>query len=227
MINWEKYEGYREVTAYPSEFSEDRFEITSLWQAAEKAEILFRGWPFIYVDRVKSDTYIVGDGIRTMVELTDIRRYEFWEMWELKQSGLFFHKSLMDEETSPRAVEMGKVLSFELTVYHVSEAIGSLWRLYTELGIPDKELLTIKFTYKGVNGRQLVTLDPSRIGFRGRYDCRSEEVSRERSLPLDVWRSSEVNLATEISRELFQCFQWIDPDNKPTIKKLVSELLAR
>ena len=184
MIDWKKYEGYREVTAYPSpsEFSKDQFEITALWKAAEKAEILFRGWPFIYVDRNRNDTYVIKDGIRTVVETTDVRRYEHWEMWELKQSGLFFHRSLMDEETFPRAAEMNKVLSFEMTVYHISEAIGSLWRLYAELGVPDKELLTIKFTYKGVEGRHLVTLDPLRGGFRGRYDCRIPEISRERSI---------------------------------------------
>ena len=225
MIDWGKYEGYREVTAYPSEFLEDRFEITALWKAAEKAEVLFRGWPFIYVDRNKSDTYVIDDGLRTIVELGNIRQHDYWETWELKKSGLFLHKSLMDEETYPKAVELGRVLSFEMTVYHVSEAIGSLWRLYTELKVPDKEELTINFTYRGVDGRHLVTLAPGRVGFMGRYECRSKEVSKKRALPLEVWRSSEVDIATEISSEIFQCFQWIEP-NKTEIRKLASNLLA-
>lgn len=226
MVNWDKYEGYREVTAYPSEFSGRRFEIPLLWKAVEKAEILFRGWPFIYVDRDKKDTYVVGDSIQTIVELTGIRPYEQWEMWQLKQSGLFFHRSLMDEETYAPAVKMGKVLSFEMTVYHVSEAIGSLWRLYAELGVPDKENVTIKFIYKGVEGRQLATLQPMRMGFRGSYDCHSQEVTVERILPLETWRSSDVDIATEISCEIFQQFQWIEP-NKSEIGKLVSNLLAK
>jgi len=226
MVDWQKYEGYREVTAYPADFSENRFEIEALWKAAEKAEILYRGWPFIFFDRNKGQTYVIDDGIETVVDLTQVRRHECFEMWKLRQSGLFFHRALMDEETHPRAVEQGKVLSLELTVYHISEAIGSLWHLYTELGVPDDELLTISFTYKGVKGRNLVVLSPTRMGFMGPQICRSSQISRERCLPLGEWRASEVDIASEISGEIFQQFQWIEP-NFSSIRELASKLLAK
>lgn len=226
MIDWEKYEGYREVTAYPEYFSENRFGIDILWKAAEKAEILYRGWPFIFVDRDRKETYVIDDSIETLVDLTRLRRHEYFEMWKLRQSGLFLHRALMDEETLPGAVEQGKVLSFELTVYHVSEAIGSLWHLYSELGVPDDELLTISFTYKGVKERNLVVLSPSRMGFLRPLICRSTQISRERCLPLAEWRASEVEIACEISSEIFQQFQWIEP-NLSTVRELASELLAK
>lgn len=225
-IDWQKYEGYREVTAYPADFSERRFEIEMLWKAAEKAEILYRGWPFIFVDPNKQETYVVDDSIETVVDLTQVRKFEYFEVWKLRQSGLFFHRALMVEETWSRATEKGKVLDLELTVYHVSEAIGSLWHLYGELGVPDNEVLTINFTYKGVKDRNLVILNPERLGFRGPQVCRSPQISVGRSLPLQEWRASEVDIAVEISAEIFVQFQWIQP-NLSLIRGLASELLGK
>lgn len=226
MVDWEKHEGYREVIAYPAEFSENRFGIEMLWKAVQKAEILYRGWPFIFVDSDRKETCVIDDGIETVVDTTQVRGYEYFETWKLKRSGLFFHRALMDEETYPPAVQQGKVLGFEPTVYHISEAIGSLWHLYTELGIPDDELLTIQFTYTGVKDRNLVVLSPSRGGFMGSQICRSSQISRERSLPLAEWRASEVDIATEISSEIFQQFQWIEP-NLSSIREMASKILAK
>jgi hypothetical protein len=226
LVDWQKYEGYREVTAYPADFSETRFGIQALWKAVEKAEILYRGWPFIYVDHNKEQTYVIDDSIETMVDLTQIKQHEYFEMWKIKQSGLFFHRALMDEETLPRAIAQGKILSLELTVYHVSEAIGSLWHLYSELGVPDNEILTINFVYKGVKDRNLVILGPERMGFMRPQICHSPQISRERSLPLGDWRASEVDIAVEISAEIFHQFQWIEP-NLNSIRELASKLLAK
>jgi len=226
MVNWQKYEGYREVTAFPAHFNKSRFEIADLWKAVDKAEILYRGWPFIYVDRNRQDTYIVEDSIETVIDLTTVRRHEYFETWKLNRSGLFYHRALMDEETYPKATEQGKVLGFELTVYHISEAIGSLWHLYRELGVPDDEVITINFAFLGVKDRNLVVLSPSRAGFMSRQVCRSPQISVERQLPLEEWRASEVDIAVETSVEVFQQFQWIEP-NLNSIRTLASELLAK
>jgi hypothetical protein len=226
MFDWEKYEGYREVTAYPANFSDTRFGIELLWKAVEKAEILYRGWPFIFVDRNKEQTYVINDSIQSVVDLTNIKQHEYFEMWTLKQSGLFLHRALMDEETLPRAKARGKVLGLELTVLHVSEAIGSLWHLYDDLGVPDKEIVTIKFIYTGVKDRNLVLLSPERLGFMGPQVCRSLEISKERSLPLEEWRASEVEIAVGICADIFRQFQWIEP-NLNTIRELASKLLAK
>lgn len=225
MVDWQKYEGYREVIAHPADFLENRFAIDMLWKAAQKAEILYRGWPFIFVDPSQKQTLVIEDGIETEVDITRVRGYEYFEMWKLKRSGLFFHRALMDEEAYAPAIQQGRVLDLDLTVYHISEAIGSLWHLYSELGVPDDELLTISFTYKGVKDRNLVVLSPKRAGFMGPRICRSSEIPLERSLPLGEWRASEVDIASEISSEIFQQFQWIQP-NLPSIRNLASKILG-
>lgn len=226
MIDWQKYKSYREVTAYPEHFNDRRFEIKELCEATKKSDILYRGWPFIYFDNNLKDTNVIKDAIETIIDLSDIRGYEQFETWKIKRSGLFFHRALMDEETSPRAKNLGKVLDFDLTIWHISEAIGSLWHLYDALNVPDKEYITFNFTYTDVDNRKLVVLNPERVGFMMEQICYSPSISIERRLPLGEWRASDVDISTEISSEFFQNFQVIEP-NLPAIKKLVSKILAK
>jgi hypothetical protein len=56
--------------------------------------------------------------------------------------------------------------------------------------------------------------------------CHSSEISLEHSLPLGEWRASEVDIASEISSEIFQQFQWIEP-NLPSIRDLASKVLGK
>ena len=225
MLDWTKYEGRREVVAYPAKFSETRFGIPALWEAVSKAEILYRGWPFIYVDRNR-DTRVVDDGLQTEVTLTHIRGHEYFETWRLLRSGLFFHRAVMDEDAYPPLAREGKVLGLETTVYHISEAIGSLWHLYAALGVADTEFVTMTFTYDGVQGRDLRIVSPSRAGFIGKQTCFVPKITCERGLPLGDWRASEVDLATDVCVEIFQQFQWIQP-NLTSIRELASGLLGK
>ena len=60
----------------------------------------------------------------------------------------------------------------------------------------------------------------------GAQVCRSSQISLQRSLPLGEWRASEVDIASEISSEIFQQFQWIQP-NLSSIRELASKTLAK
>lgn len=224
MLDWKRYQGRREVIAHPEGFSEKRFGVAALRDAASKAQILYRGWPFIYFD--SSDTKVLGDGLLTEVDLARVRGHDYFEAWRLLSSGLFYHRALMDEDTYPPIASQGKVLGFEMTIYHVSEAIGSLWHLYTALGVADTERVTMVFCYLGMKDRDLRVTSPRRAGFSGRQTCHSPSVKCERSLPLGEWRASEVDLATEVSVSVFEQCQWIQPDVAP-IRELASGLLAR
>jgi hypothetical protein len=225
-IDWNKYEGYREVTAFPSVYAKDRFNLPDMRRAMQKAEVLFRGWPFINLSHRPEETFVAGDNIVTQVDITSITGYDSYEFLALKQSGLFFHRRLMYEESYDKAKAKGKVLDIVGTVYHVSEAIASLWRLYEALAVPDDEILTIQFNYRGLKDRELVILDPGRMPPPAGYICRISEYSVVRNLTISTWRSSDADLATEISCDIFNQFQWLDP-NPEIIKKMVSKLLAK
>lgn len=230
MIDWGKYAAYREVTAYPTEFSKERFEMSALRRAAEKASVLFRGWPFLHVDRNTERTYVIGDMIETVVDLTWIAGYECFEMWQLRQSGLLFHRRLMREVTYPPALQRGKVLDITQSLYHLAEAVGSLWRLYEQLGVPGDEEVSIEFRYTDLQGRRLTYLDPERDFFfdpmHEGHICHTPEIVRARRLPLAEWRAADGDIATEVACEIFQQFQWLDvrPD---VFEKQIREFLAK
>ena len=226
-ITWEKYEGYREVTAYPEAFHDERFGIDALRSAARRAEVLFRGWPFIFVDDRKGLTTVIGDSLETTIDLTDIRTHEHFETWQLRMSGLFFHRTLMDEETYPPALQRGKMLDYIATIYHVSEAVGSLWRLYEALDVPDDEMITMEFRYTGTAERRLTSWDPFReIFFRNSYVCKTDTVERRKRISLGLWRATDWSVAAEVCCEIFQQFQWVDP-NRDQINDLAREFLSK
>lgn len=223
-IPWDQYSAYREVTAHPKVFDKEQFTLDTLLKAARESEVLFRGWPFIFFD--ERFTRARGNRVETIVDVSDIRGHDHFETWQLWQSGLFFHRALMDEETYPKAVSRGKIIDFVMTVYHISEAIGSLWRLYAALGVEDSEVISIEFRYTDTNGRRVDTLDLNRAPIRTIHPCADDEVVRRREAPLATWRASDAEIAAQIAGEMLQRFGWIEP-NQPTISKITHEFLAK
>ena len=211
-IPWDEYDAYREVVARPAQFGEERFPLDTLWDASRRSQILFRGWPFIFFDDRYTKRY--NKRVETVVDITELRPYAAFERWELHQSGLFFHKQLMDEETYEPYRSQGRIIGFETTVYHISEAIGSLWRLYVALGMPEDETLSIDFRYTGAKGRRVQTLDIGRGHIFTDQGCMEEVVERRRVAPLSIWRATDADIAAEIVAEVFHRFGWISA-NKP------------
>ncbi len=221
MIPWNEYEGYREVTAYPATFDAKRFGRDALRDAATKAMVMFRGWPFIAVldkSKVTDGTLVVGDGIETTIDRNRMGGNLHFEFWRLRQSGLFFHKSLMDEETYEAALKRGKMLDYTATVYHVSEAIGSLWRLYEALGVPDDEVINIEFRYTGMDGRHLGTWEPRDLFFSKEYICRSSAVDQRKAMSLGLWRAADAEHATDVCLQIFHEMQWLDADRDQIVR---------
>ena len=223
-ILWDEYDAYREVIAHPAQFDEARFSLDTLWHVARRSQFLFRGWPFIFFDDRFTKRY--NNRVETVVDVTGLRPYAHFERWELHQSGLFLHKELMDEETYEPARSQGKIIGFEMTVYHISEAIGSLWRLYGALGMPEDETLSIEFRYTDAKGRRVQVLDFGRGHIRGDQECMEEVVERRRLAPLSIWRATDADIAAEIAAEVFHRFGWISAD-KDVIRKITSDFLAK
>ena len=223
-IPWDKYTAYREVTAHPTVFSEERFDPDVLRKAARQAEVLFRGWPFIFFD--ERFMRLRANRIEAIIDVSGTRGHDSFETWQLWQSGLFFHRALMDEETYEAATKRGKIVDFAMTVYHISEAIGSLWRLYAALEIEDSEVISIEFRYTGAKGRRVDTLDLNRAPIPFVHPCADDEVTRKRETSLGTWRASDAEIAAEIAIEVLQRFGWMEP-NRAEISKITHEFLAK
>lgn len=198
-------------------------------EAARTAMVMFRGWPFIAVldkSKVTEGTQVVGDSLETIVERNRMGGNLHFELWRLRRSGLLFHKSLMDEETYEAAVERGKMLDYTATIYHVSEAVGSLWRLYEALGVPDDESIAIEFRYSGMEGRYLGSWDPRRRFFTTDYVCHSPVVEHTKSMSLGLWRATDAEHAADICLEIFHDMQWLDAD-RDQIARVATDFLSR
>ena len=224
-LPWHKYQAYREVIAHPDSFQGERFSLAQLKQAARNSEILFRGWPFIYVPDTGFELH--DKSVPAEINLRELWEHDYFERWELHQSGLFFHRALMGEASRPAAIERGKVLDFTTTIYHISEAIGSIWHLYMALGVPDDEYITITFRYTDMAGRSFAILDRSRGGTRRHYSPSGDKViERSRRLLLASWRSADADIARDIAIEVFERAGWEQPSTD-AVHQISHEFLAR
>lgn len=220
-IDWSKYQAIRRVSAFPSIPNEKRFTIQQLREAASRAEVLFRGRPFIAVRHFDSHggavPHNVDDGIEIIINEPEIDT-PYIEQWNLLMSGAFLHRIVMRELFDPRA-KGERVLNPIETMYHVAEAIGSLWRLYEALAVPDEEEVTIEFAYEDTEERELKVLDPARVPFDRRSLCYATLVEVSRTQPLYLWRASDAQSAAEICLEIFQQFQW-----EPSLRQIEDEI---
>ncbi|HLC30061.1 MAG TPA: hypothetical protein VJM51_04705 [Dehalococcoidia bacterium] len=217
-IDWAKYQAVRKTTSYPTVFDEKRFTIQQLREAASRAEVLFRGWPFIYYNYDPDATHIIGDGLETVVNQESRKAEPIIEQWNLLRSGAFLHRVVMRELHDPRA-KGERVLNPIETMYHVAEAISSLWRLYEALAVPGEEAVTIEFVYEDTKERELKVLDPSRLPLHRRSLCYATQVEVSRTLPLQIWRASDAQITAEICVEIFPQFQW-----EPSLRQIEDEI---
>lgn len=218
-IDWSKYKAVRRTSAFPisSEFNKKRFSIPQLREAASRAKVLFRGRQFISPD--PDLTHTIGDGLEMIYNPEGYPRVE---QWNLLQSGAFLHRITMYEvyDWKQRKPRDKRVIDTMETIYHVAEVVGSLWRLYEALNVPAEENVTIEFVYEDTKERELVVLDPRRDLLPGRL-CYSSEVEVSRTLPLQIWRATDVRTSAEICLDIFQQFQW-----EPSMQHLEEEIRA-
>ncbi len=227
-IPWEQYNAQRITRAFPAKYEEGRFSLTQLHDAARQGEVWFRGWPFLHYDTAREETATFGKAI-TSVHY-DARLGEqvppFIEEWKLHRSGAILHRTVMRECYDSRKSH-GRILGVIETMFHVSEAIGSLWRLYAALGVPEDEVVTIEFSYTDTSQRTLWETFESRHAIlppRG-LTCHTESVDTTYREALAVWRGSDVDIATEVSREIFQQFQWDPP--REWLREIITPFLGR
>lgn len=137
---------------------------------------------------------------------------------DLFRSGLVRHGTVMREQMDPHG-EGERLLDTTETIYHVAEAIGSLWRLYYALGVPEEEGVTIEFTYEDTKQRELVDLNQNRIGLPRGLVCDSPKIDVSETYPLYLWRASDAQISAEICLEIFQPFHW-----KPSRRRIEDEI---
>lgn len=233
------YIGYREVTFYPmSSFDDKRFGIPKLKEALKQASVNFKGWPFVFVSSDSKELYFIQDGIESLVAFTDFNSNDRMDFWRLYSSGLFYHRTLMWEESQdrkkrPKMIDInyihskehkGSTIDFIALTFYIAEAINSLTLLYSALGM-NEEPITTRFRVTGTDNRMLTSSDTSRK-LSMDYIARIPEIVEERTFSLNEWKAGIVDLSVDVIKSICLKFNWDNP-SVSVFRKDIEKLFSR
>jgi hypothetical protein len=218
--------GYFEASFFPKLFEESRFSFEQLWAAAERGNVDFRGWPFLYIHPSTPErTYAIQDGLETFVQTKDFGGDDLVDFWCLQQSGFFYQRTAMRPDSlSHRDGSTRCVMDFRAAALYVAEAIHCLTRLYDGLLNGDDEV-SLSLGLLGTNDRVLIS-SGSFMPPWAEYTCRMPELIIERSRPVADWQAGIVDHAVEIAKDIYQRFNWLNP-NLEAARSAIQKMFAR
>ncbi len=219
------YSGYREAAFYPTRFEANRFSLEEVRAAAKRASVDFRGWPFLFVSRQLDETYTIQDGLESLVECPDFNGNDRVDFWQLHQSGFFYQRVLMWEESYQRKQGQPPAMDVGAMAMYAAEAIHCLTKLYEGL-VDDTDQVRFCLRVLGTNGRQLKTFDPGKGSLSRAYISKVPEIRFDRVLPLVEWRAAIVENAVAICKEMFLRFNWEQP-NLGATREIIQKMFAR
>jgi hypothetical protein len=217
------YTFFVETVFQPATFDLYRFKSNVLTSAAQRAEVSFTGWPFIFIDDNRQDRFSsTDDGIEVTIERQNLLNLDCFDFWRLNESGLFYKKEL----TAMSGSEPPSV-SAQDTVRYFAEAIYCMTRLYEGL-LDDSEYMSFRATFLGTRNRALVWTDHgSPLGiYRSNYIANRPSLEVSASLPLAEWRAGNVDHAISMATELMNGFG-LEKPNEEQMRTQISNLFER
>lgn len=204
--------GYFEVSFIPEQFDASRFAIEILRVAAERAQVTYTGWPFLYFDREQMKrTYVIQDGWETLIQDTAWGGDFLVDFWRWQQSGLFYYRTALRPSDTQSARGRMPVADVKFLAIYIAQAIDCLTRLYDGL-FEDSEYVSINLRILNTDGRRLVNSEPDAMPLWGPYICRIPEILVERRFPLAEWRAAVIEHAVAITNEVYVRFNWTRPN---------------
>jgi hypothetical protein len=175
-----------------------------------RPSVNFKGWPFLVIDRNRSDwTYAIHDGLETFIQTTDFGGDDLMDFWRLLQSGFFYHRTTMRPSAQGGGTGLRYIVGFDQTAIFVAEAIHCLTRLYE--GLLDDDDDGVVFVASLVNTKDRLLHFPN-----SRYPVentsRIPEIVVERRRALADWRAAAVDYALDVLSEIYQRFNWVSPE---------------
>jgi len=204
--------GYFEAWFTPERFDGSRFTLDTLRAAAERAQVTYTGWPFLYFDTEQMRrTYVIQDGWETFIQDRDFGGFYMMDFWRLQQSGLFYYRTLL----RPSAIQSGSsaapAADVKFLAVYIAQAIDCLTRLYDGL-FEDTEYISINLRILNTDGRRLVNSGPDSMPLWADYVCRIPEILVEHRFPIAEWRAAVIEHAVAIANEVYLRFNWTRPN---------------
>lgn len=207
----------------PERFSEKRFSIQQLKDAAFRAQIDFTGWPFLFIHVNRADVLSTfQDGLQTLIYTDDFFGGKILDFWRLYESGVFYKKELPHEAYPP--TQHPGVAIFPPLARHFGLAIDCLLRLYDGLLEPT-EAVTLRVTITGTKGRTLVS-GTDALPFRPKHISQIPQIDVEQKHSLLEWKAGLQDFATEMMAEVQVRFNWMAPDTEAT-RRMLAQMFSR
>jgi cellulose biosynthesis protein BcsQ len=206
--------GYIECSFFPDSFRRDRFGLDVLSEAAREGAAEQNGWPFLYLD--PRQTFALEDGIETVLYVSGPE--PFLEYWRFQQSGFLYQRSLMQPCSMFSNDESICVMDFKSAAIQITKAIECLSRVYAEILRPE-DGVSFSLTILETEGRCLASAG-AYSPIMKQYTCRIPQINIQRRMSIAEWRESPIEHALDLSKEIFQRFNWLSPDLTPARKAI-------
>lgn len=222
-LSREQFVGIRQISCHPQQFFGDALSLESVRMAVERAHVSFRGWPYLFSS--ERDTHPLQDGLQTAIPFKDFAGHQRLDFWRVHQSGFFFHRRLMWEDSYRLQHGGPAVLDVSTTYVEIGEGIDCIARLYDGV-IDDADALHVEVAFFGIQDRMLKVIESGRPPLFVEYCARIPELRCQYSHTLAEWRSARLDLAVKIAQDVFQRFGWWEP-NVGVGRQLLSDLFKR
>jgi hypothetical protein len=167
--------------------------------AAEHASVNFKGWPFLVLDRNRTDwTYTIQEGLETFVQTRDFGNDHLIDFWRLIQSGLFYQRTAMRPLSIKDGCSTRCVADAHNIAIYVAESVYCLTRLYEGL-LDEQDEVTVTIRLTGTRDRLLFFPN---VLLRTLDICRMAEIVVERRRALADWRAGITDHALDILKDI-------------------------
>ena len=220
------YRFYREMWCHPLEYQTDRVPLQQAREAAERAHVDFRGWPFLFISRQRPDvTHIIDDGYETFIDFVDFIQAERVDFWRLHQDLFFYQRALAWEESYSRIKNTERWAEITDTSFYIAEGIHCCTKLYEGLLDPS-EIVRLSFRLTGTENLKLLTTDPQRGSFVTPCVSRMPQIVWQKEYSLAEWSAGLIEHSLEACEYIFHRFNWENP-NLSGVRDIIQKMFNR
>jgi len=176
-----------------------------LLNAMQRSQINTFGWPIGVVVDTRDDfkPRPTSDGIHAELSISNdpLMGRQSYDYWALRKNGDFYLLQSLFEDM--RAQD---VIFFNTRIVRVTESLMFASNLYTHLGVPPEERISIRVTHRGLAGRTLTAIGNRSLMFRKRS---IESVSESEIVTvLGTMKQTLVDDVRKLLESLFLLFEF-------------------
>lgn len=221
--------GYIEGAQCLVDSQERTWDAVELRDAARQSELKNTGWPIgIFLQSGDGAPIVTETGIQARINHTGTEQWE--DYWRFRFDGAYYVARLFEEDFHPPSFQTSaghpdRPLWLDIRIWRIAEVILHSASVYEALGVPPDEPYMLAVNHGGLEGREFWVSSSRWYLPRGRFSHVNES-DWHREVTQDFVRASLGDLTVQVSRELFQRFDFADV-SPAEIQRIVRDFSAR